>query len=125
MKTITIEVPATPAIEALVAALLQQGGVAVRRGGRERRQSAEELLAVRRGGRERRQPAEELLTVGAVADELGINYYTARDWIVARKRIPHCRPSGSVRGGIRVRRSDLEAFKARRAAGKKAGVSVL
>lgn len=37
MKTITIEVPATPAIEALVAALLQQDGVAVRRGGRERR----------------------------------------------------------------------------------------
>lgn len=108
MKTITIEVPATPAIEALVAALLQQDGV-----------------AVRRGGRERRQPAEELLTVGAVAAELGINYYTARDWIVARKRIPHCRPSGSVRGGIRVRRSDLEAFKARRSAGKKAGVSVL
>jgi excisionase family DNA binding protein len=90
---ITITMAATKANRMLIADLVGVSGVSITCG------PVVEETAI---------PEEAEMTIGEMARRLGLNYYTARDWVVVKKRIPHHRPSGKTRGSILVNRAHVE-----------------
>ena len=66
------------------------------------------------------------LKEGAVV--AGVNYFTFRKWVVEQKKITYDRPSGAKAGGVKILRSDLEAFmegKGKKRRKNSAGVSII
>lgn len=91
MDNIHITVPATPAIEKLVAALLEQEGVTVERS-----------IPCSNDRNE-----QEYLTLQEGAKLARVNYFTFRRWVVEQGRIKAHRPSGAKQGKVMVKRSDV------------------
>lgn len=88
MDILNIQVPVTPVIEQLVAALLSQDGVKVDRVSSD-------------------ATPQNFLTLEQAAEFAGVSYSTMRRWVVCQKRIPCSRLSGD-KGQIRIQRSQLE-----------------
>ncbi len=92
MDTITINIPATPALEKLVAALLKQPGVSV---------STQSAVPSQK-------TPKKFVTIHEGAKIAGVGYSTFRRWVVDRRLIPSARPSGKHQGNIRVKVADIE-----------------
>ena len=56
---------------------------------------------------EGRETLGEYLTLREGAAFCKINYHTFREWVVVKKLIPSSRPSGSIKGDLRVKRDDV------------------